>query len=83
MRFESSWALHPDIGKGSIGNDISVLTRHFPTYHDWKSIVDGPEALIYFLGRSEFSYTTEQAAQDGHADLMRRVNGWYAEQEAA
>lgn len=81
--YTSTWELHPDIGSHSIGNGITLLTRHFPTYHHWKSILDGPDAMIRALGGSEFTYDTEDAARDGHADLVRRVNAWYFASVAA
>jgi hypothetical protein len=81
--YMATWDVRPDIGRHGIGNGIELRTRHFPTYHHWKSIVDGPDALIRALGGCEHTYDTEDAAREGHADLMRRVNAWHFASEVA
>ncbi len=81
--YTATWEARPDIGRHSIGNDIELVTRHFPTYGHWKAIVDGPDDLIRELGRSEYTFDDERHAQDGHARLVCRINEWYFASVAA
>jgi hypothetical protein len=83
LRYESTWEVRPDIGRFSIGNGISLLTRDFPTYRHYKSIVEGPDAMLRAIGGCEFTYDTEDGARNGHADLMRAINQWYFAAEVA